>query len=45
MFISYPALNHLLISGEGPSTPIEYNQPGHVAEDVVSDIADWIAKR
>jgi len=40
---SYPALNHLLIPGEGKSMPIEYTRAGHVAEDVVRDIAAWIA--
>lgn len=40
----YPALNHLFIPGEGPSRPAEYLQPGHVAEEVVSDIADWIER-
>jgi fermentation-respiration switch protein FrsA (DUF1100 family) len=44
-FISYPTLNHLFISGEGPSTPAEYDQPGHVAEDVIRDITDWINRR
>jgi uncharacterized protein len=41
-FKLYPKLNHLFIAGEGQSTPEEYLQPGHVAEDVVSTIADWI---
>jgi len=40
---SYPGLNHLLITGEGKSMPIEYTRAGHVAEDVVRDIAAWIA--
>jgi dienelactone hydrolase len=43
-FKSYPALNHLFISGSGPGQPAEYEVPGHVAEEVVRDIADWIAK-
>ncbi len=38
----YPDLNHLFISGEGPGTPEEYEQPGHVAEVVIEDIAQWI---
>jgi alpha-beta hydrolase superfamily lysophospholipase len=41
---SYPALNHLFIAGSGPSLPAEYQIPGHVAEDVVRDIAAWIGK-
>lgn len=41
---SYPALNHLFIAGEGQPNPQEYNNPGHVAEEVIKDIADWILK-
>jgi alpha-beta hydrolase superfamily lysophospholipase len=44
-FKSYPGLNHLFISGEGPGSPAEYEIPGHVAERVVQDIADWILNR
>lgn len=44
-FKLYPKLNHLFISGEGKSTPAEYEQPGHVAEPVVGDIAKWIRER
>jgi fermentation-respiration switch protein FrsA (DUF1100 family) len=43
-FISYPSLNHLMISGEGPSTPEEYNQPGHVALAVIQDVTNWISQ-
>jgi len=39
----YPDLNHLFIAGEGTSTPAEYQTAGHVAEEVVADIAAWIA--
>jgi hypothetical protein len=42
---TYPALNHLFIAGEGKSLPAEYESPGHVAEDVVRDIADWIRQQ
>jgi hypothetical protein len=38
----YPALNHLMIAGAGRSTPLEYNQAGHVDAQVVGDIAEWI---
>jgi pimeloyl-ACP methyl ester carboxylesterase len=38
----YPALNHLFISGEGPSIPDEYTLEGHVSEAVINDIARWI---
>jgi uncharacterized protein len=41
-FKLYPALNHLLIAGEGPSTPSEYEVPGHVDAGVIADISDWI---
>jgi dienelactone hydrolase len=41
-FHSYPALNHLFIAGAGPGSPAEYQVPGHVAEEVVRDVAAWI---
>lgn len=44
VFKIYPALNHLFSPGEGKSTPQEYESPGHVAEEVIGDIADWIKK-
>lgn len=44
-FKSYPPLNHFFMSGTGPSSPAEYLKPGNVAEDVVRDIAEWIARR
>ena len=44
-FKLYPKLNHLFIAGEGKSTPDEYMEPGHVAEPVVRDIAEWIGGR
>jgi dienelactone hydrolase len=43
-FRSYPALNHLFISGDAKSTPAEYRIPGNVAPEVISDIAAWILK-
>jgi len=42
-FKHYPALNHLFMRGSGPSTPTEYEVPGHVAAEVVEDLARWIA--
>lgn len=42
-FKSYAELNHLFMAGQGKSTPAEYEQPGHVAAPVITDIADWIA--
>lgn len=41
-FKTYPKLNHLFIEGEGKSAPSEYGVQGHVAQAVISDIADWI---
>ena len=41
-FKTYPKLYHLLIAGEGPSTPAEYQVPGFVDEEVIRDIAHWI---
>jgi hypothetical protein len=43
-FKLYPKLNHLFMTGEGASTPAEYERPGHVAESVIDDIAEWILK-
>lgn len=42
-FKLYSDLNHLFMAGKGKSTPAEYEQAGHVAEVVVSNIAEWIA--
>ena len=39
---SYPALNHLFMPGEGRQTPADLVRPGHVAEEVVADVAEWI---
>jgi dienelactone hydrolase len=41
-FKFYADLNHLFITGQGPITPGEYYIPGHVAEQVINDIAAWI---
>jgi len=41
-FKLYLQLNHLFISGQGPITPAEYELPGHVAAEVIEDIARWI---
>jgi hypothetical protein len=41
-FKFYPDLNHLFITGQGPSTPSEYQVSGHVSEQVINDIAAWI---
>jgi uncharacterized protein len=40
----YPALNHLLIAGTGPSKPEEYFVAGqHVSPEIISDLSVWIA--
>jgi fermentation-respiration switch protein FrsA (DUF1100 family) len=42
---SYPRLNHLFVEGEGKSRPQEYQKAGHVAREVVDDIAAWVKKQ
>lgn len=44
-FKLYPDLNHLFITGQGKSAPLEYNTAGNVSEKVVDDIAAWIKLR
>jgi dienelactone hydrolase len=41
---SYPNLNHLFHPGKGKSTPGEYGEAGHVALEVIEDIAAWVKK-
>jgi dienelactone hydrolase len=43
-FKSYPGLHHLFmpVEGGGKATPAVYAIAGHVAEEVVNDIAHWI---
>jgi hypothetical protein len=41
---SYPSLNHPFVAGSGPSTEKEYEKPGHVAPEVVDDIAKFVGK-
>ncbi|HKF52123.1 MAG TPA: alpha/beta fold hydrolase [Candidatus Acidoferrales bacterium] len=42
----YPALNHILIPGTGPSKPEEYFVAGqHVSPEIVSDVAAWLNAR
>ena len=43
-FKSYPTLNHMFQAGTGRSLPAEYMNAGHVAEEVIGDIAAWILK-
>ena len=42
VMISYPALNHFFVAGEGKSLPGEYAKPGHVAAPVIDDIAKFV---
>ena len=44
-FKSYPKLNHFFVAGEGRSAPAEYEKPGHVAAEVVEDIASFVKAR
>jgi hypothetical protein len=41
---AYPGLNHLFVVGSGTPRPEEYEQPGHVDEAVVGDVAAWILR-
>ncbi len=41
-FKIFPNLNHLFITGEGKSTPQEYTIEGHIDEDVINCIIQWI---
>ncbi len=41
-FKTYPAINHLLMPGTGPSLPAEYSKLNHVEQDVIEDIAAWV---
>jgi hypothetical protein len=41
---SYPALNHLFMEGKGKGVPAEYGKEGHVAREVIDDIAAWVKK-
>lgn len=41
----YPAHNHLLAPGSGPSSPAEYDRPSHVDVAVVEDVERWLTAR
>lgn len=43
-FRSYAKLNHLFMEGEGKAKPEEYSKAGHVARELVDDLAAWIKK-
>lgn len=38
----YPRLNHLMIAGDGVSTPAEYQRPGHVDDAIVRDVSRFV---
>jgi dienelactone hydrolase len=42
---SYPKVNHLFAEGVGKATPAEYQKEGHVAKEVVEDVAGWVKER
>jgi dienelactone hydrolase len=39
---SYPALNHLFITGDGPPSPMDYRKAGNVSPVIIDDISDWL---
>ncbi len=41
---NYPKLNHLFVEGEGKAKPAEYEKEGHVAREVIDDVASWVKK-
>jgi dienelactone hydrolase len=41
-FHNYPTLNHLFISGDGPSSLAEYGKGGNVSAAVIDDLAGFI---
>ena len=43
-FKLYPGLNHLFMKSNGKADVTEYNTKGHVEEQVIADISQWIAK-
>jgi dienelactone hydrolase len=42
-FKEYPALNNLLIPGDGKPGPSDYMRQGNVDPAVITDVANWIA--
>jgi uncharacterized protein len=41
-FKLYPALDHLFMSGDGPSYPRDYQRARNVSEEFVRDVAEWV---
>jgi len=42
---AYPALNHIGVAGSGASSLKEYAQEGHVASQLVDDVAGWVGEQ
>jgi pimeloyl-ACP methyl ester carboxylesterase len=43
--VQFPRADHLFIDGSGPSSPLDYDQPGHVDPKVIATIASWVKSR
>jgi alpha-beta hydrolase superfamily lysophospholipase len=41
-YVLFDKLNHLMMEGEGASTPTEYNLPNHVPEYLADEVVNWI---
>ncbi len=41
-FKSFAKLNHVFVEGTGPSSPAEYEARGHVAAEVIDEVARWV---
>ena len=41
-FYSYPALNHLFLTGDGRASPAEYREPGNFSAGPLNTIATWL---
>jgi len=44
-FKSYGNLNHLFMDGVGKATPSDYDKAGHVAREVIDELAAWVKKQ
>ncbi|PLV57397.1 alpha/beta fold hydrolase [Thermotoga sp. SG1] len=42
--VVFEDLNHLMMTGEGKSTPVEYMKKGHVDRRVIDAIVEWMVK-
>lgn len=40
--IAFPAINHLMIDGSGPMTPVEYGRPGQVSGALIDAVSRWM---